>query len=263
MSNTKKKPQSFLEYKALQARLSLAPISLPESLNDYFADVIPHMGNVLSFMRKYIGQDEHIKKIIETYDCLPPHHRRNLSKVDLDYLAEKAGVEKIIVRERILVALSRYAESKFKLTITIYSEQLIREIVAVALDSAHPDSQRNKELLAEYLGIKAIPKSAQINITNTHNQVNNEQNLELELNQLNQLSIGADGLPSMHDQLGPIERLVKAASERKMIEDGQEQQEQFIDLDEVEQIDKQSLHEVELVAGEDYLEDESEDEEDE
>lgn len=227
------------EYQAFQARLSLAPISLPTSLNDYFSDVIPHMGNVLSFMRKYIGQDEVVKKVLDTYDSLPPFRRKDIKRVDLDYLAEKAGVEKIILRERILVGISRYGESKFKLVIAIYGEDIIKEMVAIALDSNHPDSQRNKEILAEYLGIKAIPKSASININTTNQSINVDQSNSLNLN---------NELPSMSETLRPLETLLKAESERRLIEGKSD----FIDIDEFSQIDK----EISKVASEDYIDEE-------
>jgi len=232
-------------YFAYQARLSLAPIALPQSLNDYFSDVIPHMGNVLMFMRKYVGQDEYVKKIIETYDSLPPHMRRDAKRVDLDYLTMKSGVEPTIVKERILVALSRYGESKFKLIMSIYGEEVIKEIVAIALDSGHPDSQKNKELVAEYLGIKAIPKSAQINIIK--NEINQDNSTNNVLN-----------LPTVAETLMPIERAIK---EKMLIED---RSTLLIDIDEVQQVDQRMLAEAEEIPDdEDEDEDEMEEELDE
>lgn len=215
------------------ARIQLTPIALPESLNDYFADVIPNMGNVFRFMRKYMSDDSIIKKLIDTYDALPPFRKQNPDKIDLDYLAEKAKVEKIIIRERVLIAASRYGESKIKLSVALHGPEIIDTIIAIALDPLHPDGQACRDMLAQNLGVKALPKSAQI-VINNNQQTNN---LEASI-----------GVPSLHETIGPIEARIKAMQEKKLLEDKQS----FIDIDEVEEVDKEEI-ELALIEGEDYI----------
>lgn len=198
LSSAKKKQQQEEEDSPSTISLSSYPkISLPTSLNTFFAPSIESIKDCLLFLERFSEDDEAIAKLLKVYNE-DPEFAKNKDELDLDSLAKKAEMSRGEFRRLMLTTLDYLQDEEALMLLRRFKPVIVKKALEVALTDTHPDSYPERKSLLQYYGLSPVPKGAQVSIN-----IDKSQNLGVV--QQNQF-----GLPSFSAAIVDSEKSVSS-----------------------------------------------------
>lgn len=189
-SNSKPSYYSTLSYAKVER---LSKIALPLTLNEYYLPFIENVKDCLLFLERFSDEDETIAKLLETYNN-PKLFKKNSDSLDLDKLAEKAGLSKGEFRRLINSTLDLLGDEEAMMLLRLNKRHLVKKSIEIALTDPHPDSFEERKALMQFYGIHPIPKNASVQVN-----IDKSQNLSLSQTQV--------GLPSFASTISESEKV--------------------------------------------------------
>ena len=187
---------------------TLSKLSLPLTLNQYYAEHIENIHDCLLFLERFSEEDS-IKGLIEAYK--KDKSKFSTQGLDLDALAEAADLSKGEFRRLINSTLDLLCDEEALMLLRLNKASLVKKSIQIALDDKHPDSYLERKSILEYYGYKLVNKNAGVVI---NNQVTNAS---LAVNSGNTNNVVAQ-LPSFSDTVIEGEKLVTSTMKEALNE---------------------------------------------
>lgn len=188
---------------------SLSKIALPLTLNEYYLPFIENVKDCLLFLERFSDEDETIANLLKVYNSNPKLFNKLSDKLDLDKLADKAGLSKGEFRRLINATLDILGDEEAMMLLRLNKRHLVKKSIEIGLTDKHPDSFEERHALMQYYGLHVVPKNSQVNIN-----VDKSTNTSLSQTQI--------GLPAFSTTISHSEKIAS------------EQIKNLIDLDNLE-----------------------------
>lgn len=177
------KDPSPIDLKPSKATEELQKLSLPLSLNEYYAPFVENIKDCLLFLERFSDDDETVRKLLKAYNKLAAKFS---DKLDLDLLAKEADLSKGEFRRLINSTLDLLCDEEALMMLRLNKKFLVKKSIEIALDDKHEHSYLERKALLEYYGVRLVPKGSQFT-------VNIDQSKTLGIQQNNQV---VNNLPS-------------------------------------------------------------------
>lgn len=122
------------------------------TLNGLFNLLGKDLNEIVNFLR--FMPDEKSSHLIEVYDSLSA---REKNKLDLDKLAERAGLSNQTIRAMLISALVEYQIDCSALLLSLYMPEVVKKTIQSALGDGE-ESFEDREMLMQHWGLRTTDR---------------------------------------------------------------------------------------------------------
>ncbi len=186
-------------------KFSIPQFSTSTSLDSFFKPYISSVYECFLFLERYIGDDDLISTLVETFKKDPTKFTSSFS---LDSLCKESNVNPGELRRLIISTIDFLSNDEAAIKIALSKASLVQKSLDISMDDTHPDSHITREKWLEFTGYRLVKKDIQPSV-NVNIQANNT---------VQQSNTTVNGLPSFGSIISQGEKAISTTMEQLKLE---------------------------------------------